>query len=339
MAKKTKSPNSLKNYGILSLTLPALKFKAEGSCSPSPEEDKAHQLFDEAFDEAAKKSPVIDAINFVESQKPKSISEMAQKRNLLNDLRDELKAISALPETDIEKIPCGKPDIPLPQKQTDMENFIRSLQVAFVSDTEIRIKGGNKNAKKYDKKELGFIKENSKIWNEFINILKSNDHYYHVGKARGAKRERKKSYDVGQKILVEINKKIVPFLNKTYQMQLPQKYKVYELIPERKEAPGTYRFKFQIKNNSDSDIKGFEELSREELLSQIEALSEKYKLLSKKGDEETENQIYKIKDQLTAAVEIACNNKWIGRYQALGYLNDSESDEPSIKYEDSIQED
>jgi hypothetical protein len=336
MAKKNKSPNSLKNYGILSLTLPALKFKAEGSCSPSPEEDKAHQLFDEAFDEAAKKSPVIDAINFVESQKPKSISEMAQKRNLLNDLRDELKAINALPETDVEKIPCGKPDIPLPQKQTDMENFIRSLQVAFVNDTEIRIKGGNKNAKKYDKKELGFIKENSKIWDEFINILKSNDHYYHVGKARGAKMVRKKSYNVAQKVLVEINKRLVSFFNETFQLQLPKNYKTYELIPYKNDAPGKYRFKFKIKNNSDADIKGFEKLSKDELLSQIETLSGEYRKLSKEGNEEAEKKILKIKDQLNDAVVIACSEGWLAQNRARSYLN---SQDDTTKDEDKSQED
>lgn len=185
-----------------------------------------------------------------------------------------------------------------PQQNTneikDYDSLIRSLQVSFVSDTEIRIKGGGKNAKTYDMKDLEFSKEKSKAWKAFITILNSKDHHYHVGKARGAKRERKTSYDVGQKVLVAINEKLVPFLNKTYQLQLTGKYKVYELIPEKNEAPGTYRFKFQITNNNNADVKGFEELSKDELLKQIEELSETYRIFSKRGDEKAETLTYNL---------------------------------------------
>ena len=218
----------------------------------------------------------------------------------------------------------------------DPESLIRSLQVSYVSDTEIRIRWGGKNAKTYDMKNLGFTKEKSKTWKAFITILNSKDHHYHVGKAHGAKRERKTSYDVGQKVLVEINKKLVSFFNNTYQLQLTEKYKVYELIPEKKEAPGTYRFKFQIINNNNADTEGFEELSETELLPKIEELSDQLKILSKRGDEEAEGQTYKIKDQLNAAVEIACKNGWLTQNRAWSYLS-PKADVPFVKYSKKIK--
>ena len=202
----------------------------------------------------------------------------------------------------------------------DNDSFIRSLQVSYVSDTEIRIKGGDKNAKIYEKKELGFIKDKSKTWVAFIQILTSQDHFYRVGKARGAKKKRKESYDVGQKILLEISKKMVFFFNKIYQLQLPEKVKVYELVPDKKEAPGTYRFKFQIEKHNDADIEGFNKLSKEELLEKIEKLSERKLKLSNKGDEEKEAQTEKITNQLYSAVGIALKKEWLQENRARGYL-------------------
>lgn len=223
----------------------------------------------------------------------------------------------------------------LPQV-VDCERFIRSLQISYVSDTEIKIRGGGKNAKTYGMKDLGFQKETSQAWKAFITLLNSKYHCYLVGKARGAKGQRKKSYDIRQKILVEINKKFVSFFNNIYLLRLSEKYKVYELIPKQNEAPGTYRFKFQITNSRNAGVKGFEELSRDELLQQIEELSEKYRLFSKRGDEESETLTYKIKDQLNAAIENACRNDWLTHNRAWSYLS-PEADVPFVKYPSKIK--
>jgi uncharacterized protein YxjI len=230
-----------------------------------------------------------------------------------------------------------------PEESTEPENFIRDLQVSYVSDTEISIRGGGKNAKTYEMKELGFKKVNSKSWNAFRNILNSKDYTYYVGEARGAKRERKKAYDAAQKVLVEINKKLVPFLNKTYQLQLPEKYRVYELIPEKTEVPGTYRFKFKIKKHGEVNTEGFKELSQGNLISEIENLSKQYELLLNSGAEEAEAQIYKIKDKLNAAVVIACKKGGMPRHRAEAYLNPKTDNfslsEYTIDKEDPNQED
>jgi len=203
----------------------------------------------------------------------------------------------------------------------DHDSFIRSLKVSYVSDTEISIKAGGKNAKTYEKKELGFKKNNSKTWVAFIQILTSQDHFYRVGEARGAKKERKQSYDVGQKTLFEISRKMVSFFNKTYQIQLLEKYKVYELVPRKQEKPGTYRFKFQITQDGNADREGLEELSRGQLLSKIETLSEQCKMLCYRGDEEGEAKVEKIKNQLDSAIIIASKKGWLGENRAGGYLN------------------
>ena len=223
----------------------------------------------------------------------------------------------------------------------DYEGFIRFLQVTHVSDTEIRIGGGGKKAKTYEMKELGFQKENSKTWKEFIETLDRKDHSYSVGKARGAKRVRKTSYDVGQKVLSQINEKLVLFLNKTYQLQLPKRFKVYER--KLSEGHGIYGFKFKITKHSDADIEGYAGLSRSKLMSTIEELSEQRQRLSDRGDKKAESQINKITNKLYGAVEIACKKEWLTRHRAAAYLNPPEDDSftivPSRENKDSMQED
>jgi hypothetical protein len=214
----------------------------------------------------------------------------------------------------------------------DYETFIGSLQISSVSDTEIKIRGGGKNAKTYCMKDLGFQKEKSQAWKAFITLLNSKDHRYLVGKARGAKRERKKSYDIRQKVLVEINKKFVSFFNNTYQLRLSEKFRVYELIPEKNEAPGTYRFKFKIESKSDADLERFNELQKEQLLQKIEEFSEKFKKLSARGTEGAEAEAEQIKGQLYSAVEIALKKEWLTQNRAAHYLNPQTDDLPPVQH-------
>lgn len=219
----------------------------------------------------------------------------------------------------------------------DHEEFIRSLEISYVSDTEIKIRGGGNKSKIYGMKDLGFLKEKSKAWNAFILILNSKDHRYHVGAAHGAKRKRKTSYDIGQKVLFELNKKFVPFFNKIYPLQLPEKYKVYELIPGKTEAPGTYRFKFQIKTNHDAAMESFNVLPKDQLLQKIGEISEEYKKLSKRGSKEAETQLEGIKGNLYSAVEIALKKEWLTRNRVLYYINERSDDSPNIVYPKKVE--
>lgn len=203
------------------------------------------------------------------------------------------------------------------------ELFMQSLQVSYLNDTEIKIKVGHKKPIIYKQEELGFKKHKSKIWQELIGILKRPDHTHYVGKAYGLNKTRKRSYDVSQKILVEINKKIVTFLNGKYNSQLPEKFKVYELIPNKKQEAGAYRFKFQICNFDDSghSKNKYEDFSQELLIAEIEKLSSALGLVSAQGDEGAEKRIEQIKNELLPAIEIACKKEWLPPNRAKSYLN------------------
>jgi len=208
-------------------------------------------------------------------------------------------------------------------KLEDPEAFIRSMQVSYVSDTEIKIKAGNQRSKIFNQKEMGFIKINSEIWKAFIDILRRSDHTYYVGKARGAQTMRKASYDVGQKRLSGINEKLLSFLNETYQLRLLKTFKVYELIPEKKEAPGGYRFKFQVCNHTDSDenIDYYDKLTEKDLISKIEILSSDLEKLSICGDTDSEKEVDEINNKLNLAVKLALKKEWININRAKAYLN------------------
>lgn len=202
------------------------------------------------------------------------------------------------------------------------EEFIQTMEVTFVSDTEIKIKVGKNKARIFDQQTLGFKKANSKIWQVFIKIIRGPEHTYHVGKSRGANRARKNSYDVGQKYLDQINDKICTFLNKTYQeAQLPKTFKVHELIPQKKEAPGTYRFKFKITDDIALNKGRYDNLSKVDLIADIEELSKKVKELSECYGKDKEIETEELSRELQTKVVLALEKKWIGPNQANGYLN------------------
>jgi hypothetical protein len=173
-------------------------------------------------------------------------------------------------------------------KTSDPEHFLKSLRVSYINDTEIRIGETGKKSKTYNKKELGFIKENSKTWDAFINILKVPDHRYYVGTAFGANKTRRHSYDVSQKTLSEISKKLVSFLSQTFQIQMPDNLKLFERVIDEK--PGTYRLKIQVSGSEDETKDLFKSMPKGELLAAIADLSSQFKKISKFGDEEAEQK-------------------------------------------------
>jgi hypothetical protein len=143
--------------------------------------------------------------------------------------------------------------------EKDSESFICSLQLSFVSDTEIRIKAGDKKSKTYSYKDLGFDREDTKEWLTLIKILKSEDNLHYIGKAHGtgstaveiggkvskvANKVRRKEYDAAHKILRSISKKFVSLLNETHKLQLPDKFHIFELI--KNDCPGTYGPKLSL---------------------------------------------------------------------------------------------
>lgn len=205
----------------------------------------------------------------------------------------------------------------------DPEGFMRSVQVTYVSETEIKIKVGNHRAKIFDQEKLGFKKQNSKIWKDFIGILRKPDHAYYVGKAHGANKMRKSSYELAQKRLSGISEKLVSFFNETYHVYLLKEFKVYELMPERNDEPGKYRFKFQVCNRSHSakNIDYYNELPKKQLIDEIETLSSNLGKLSNHGGKDAEEKIDEINDNLSQAVQVALKKEWLNRNRAEYYLN------------------
>jgi hypothetical protein len=249
----------------------------------------------------------------------------------------KLKDVSSFEQEEKNKSPQYQPQITTEQKKPtekktqepklfDSEKFVRSLRISYLNDTEIRIGEMGKKAKTYGKKELGFIKENSKTWDAFINILKVPDHRYYVGTAHGANKTRKHSYDVSQKTLSEISNKLVSFLSETYRIQLPDKFKLFERAIDDK--PGTYQLKVQVSGSKEKTKDQFETMPENELLAAIADLSAQFKKISKFGDEEAEEKGQKISAQLYSAVEIAGKKGWLTPNRARYYLSPEEPSEP-----------
>ena len=172
------------------------------------------------------------------------------------------------------------------------EALLRSIEFSIVSDEEIKVRGGGKKAKVYTMKELGFKKPTSQMSNTFIKILRSKDHRYHVGVAHGAGKQRNRAYDVNQKRLSNINERLTAFFKQTYGWDLPQDFKVFELM--KGERSGTYGFKFKICREVNVDEAGLNSLPKDNLLELIEKLSLEKGNLSTRGDESSETNRSKI---------------------------------------------
>ena len=218
------------------------------------------------------------------------------------------------------------PDIPIPhaataRDQANPESFIRSLVVSYENDSEIRIKAGTQKQKICSCEAMGF-KKNSITWRTLLQILQIKDHLYHLGVAHGPQKVRNKSYDINYKRLVEISKKFVSFLNNTYRLQLPDKYQIFELV--KNEHPGIYRPKFIVSIFGTEDSH-YDTFSNDELIKEIEDLSDKLSDLKEKGDEDSEKEMYKITNKIQTALVIAHDNGWITRNRVASYLNPKKS--------------
>lgn len=209
------------------------------------------------------------------------------------------------------------PDTPAPTpEQTDPKAFIRALQIAYKSDNEISVKVGTKTPKTYSFADMRFDREDTKAWQALIQILKSSDHLYHVGKAYGAGKKRNPTYDNNHAILREISKKIVSFLNEPTP-HLPDNFKIFELRKDKR--PGTYGPKFGIPGLSiDSD---YNDLSKDALIAGIETLSSRKAILENRGDENSEKELSRITTELEGKIILAIKNNWLGQNRAASYLN------------------
>lgn len=157
--------------------------------------------------------------------------------------------------------------------EKDYEAFIRSLRVSYKNDLEIKIQEPGKPTKEPPCESLGFRDNRTREWKTLLEILQNKNHCYCVGLAHT------KEYDQNRNILKQINIKLMKSFSKIFNIQIPKNFQLYELDPSEK--PGTYRFKFQIKDNDDNIDK--KALSKyygyrdKKLLSKIDVLHKEYR--------------------------------------------------------------
>lgn len=232
--------------------------------------------------------------------------------------REPMKSTDQVPE--LEKLTPETLVIPA-QEHTDPEVFVRSLSVSYLSDTEVSIKVGTKKSKTHSHEDLGYDRENTKAWLTLIQILKSPDHLYHVGRAHGKGRQRSKTYDANRKILREISKKFVQFLNKVYNQPLPVNFQIFERI--KSDRSGTYGPKFSIPTFS-ADHADYNSYSQYDLMAEIEKLKDEMIPLMHRGNKASEDKLQLMKEQMEAAVMVAVHKKWLGPNRAASFLNPHE---------------
>lgn len=120
--------------------------------------------------------------------------------------------------------------------------------MSYENDEQINIQESGKTVKPVTCQSLGFRDKSTKEWKTLLEILRSTDHIYWIGVQGRSSKVRNKDYDAQRKRLESINKKLVVHLSRNYSIMLPDGYKLFELDPGEKK--GTYRFKFQIVDDS-----------------------------------------------------------------------------------------
>ena len=167
------------------------------------------------------------------------------------------------------------------EKNEHYESLIEQFKISYESDNEIKIQEPKKKWVCYTLESI--FGDSTKTKDDFLNILKSSDQTYCLGKAKTYSRDgakeievRNKEYDAKRKRLESINKKLTIFFNKTFTIDTPNNFKLYKLCSDKPE--GTYRFRFNVIPKESIDIKPasiakYNAFRKDEILSEIKKLS------------------------------------------------------------------
>ncbi|SPD73760.1 hypothetical protein PITCH_A1930003 [uncultured Desulfobacterium sp.] len=123
------------------------------------------------------------------------------------------------------------------QKQVSLtpEDFIKSLRVWRENDIEVIIQEPQKQPKSYEFGLFNYRSSKAKGWKILHGIIDYPNHVYRTPD------------DASRKLLERLNYKLVSFISKHFNLSLPNNFKLYERC-NNVDKTGTYRFKFQIKD-------------------------------------------------------------------------------------------
>lgn len=156
------------------------------------------------------------------------------------------------------------------------EEFIRSIEIAYLSDTEVMIRRGNQE-EKVSCDNIG-LKATSKPWVMFISILQDRMNQYYVGLHDKKKNpDNLKDYRCKMQLFPNFSKKLIPLINDKFSVSLESNFNVFKNMKNQEHA-GIYKPKFLVyeytKPNRQADIKS---LSREATLEKLDTSFEQYK--------------------------------------------------------------
>ena len=190
-------------------------------------------------------------------------------------------------------------------KHTDIDTFIRSLQVSYLDNTTIKIQYKGKRID-YTCQSIGFRDSKTKGWVTFLKILEDENNLYRLGPAHFfnktlKQRVRAKEYDSRLKLLKLMNEKLISFLTQQYNVSFPPDFKLYEPQPDK--GPGVYSFIFKIPSHKPSYKTKDQALRLLETLIQEEASNEKIQQAIETAMDAgaTQDEVFEIvKDRLTS---------------------------------------
>ncbi len=165
-------------------------------------------------------------------------------------------------------------------KETDPEEFVRSLTFSIESDHEIGIKVPGKPKITPNRESLGFGRQTQKKnvrWDALRGIFDSLEHHYCVSETKKTikdtdlntnHRVRNQEADRERKTLSAIDKKLVAFLHKEFDVNFPDQFKMFESVPNR---PRRYRPKFKIvRSEHEKQIDSeYGKMSSDELIAEL----------------------------------------------------------------------
>ena len=200
------------------------------------------------------------------------------------------------------------------EQETWCEDFIRSLRVYFENKDEVKIQERGKEPKTFDYQNLGFnTKRKDSEWARFICVIEGPEHFYKYGPATNTN-----VYDKNRSKLKEIDIKLVKFLKKEYQLEVPKGSKTYEKAI--KEGPGVYRFKFQVGKKVEEAK--YQNYAKKDLLGEIHLLNKRMNRIDRNNA--SSEQLYaNTFDSLSAAAMQAHKNQWLDEEEMLEILDEN----------------